>query len=321
MGDLGSGLFEKVSSDAGMNALLNLLDLQSLMLLCLLCGFIMRRYRVLPDESRSVLTRLIIYFVIPCSIISSFQKMELTDEIMKNMQRSFIIACIVQVLGIVLAVLMWNRKPERFRPVLKGGTVVSNAGTLGTPMIYSVLGAEAMIYSGIFQIVMRIVMWTAGVWFFTKSTDFKGSIRRAAVHPCVLSTVVGIVLMFTGIKLPAVFLDGMEQIGSASTMLCMVLIGTILAESDLKKLFSIVLLEYGFVRLLLIPGLVFAGCRLFSVNTLLTGVAVILICMPMPVLLPAMAAQNDGDYVFASQCVVFSTLFALVTTPLWCALI
>ena len=98
----------------------------------------------------------------------------------------------------------------------------------------------------------------------------------------------------------------------------MILIGTILAEVDSKTIFSKTVFAYTGVRLILIPLLTLIGCRLFHIDSLITGVSVLLAGMPAGSSTAILAAKYDGDYKFATKCVVVSTVLSLITIPIWC---
>ena len=72
------------------------------------------------------------------------------------------------------------------------------------------------------------------------------------------------------------------------------------------------------VRQLVLPALVFLGCRLLHIDPILTGVSVLLVGMPVGSTAPILAAKYGGDYVFAGKCVILSTVLSLFTVPLWC---
>ncbi|MNJ01594.1 hypothetical protein D3C73_1612760 [compost metagenome] len=71
----------------------------------------------------------------------------------------------------------------------------------------------------------------------------------------------------------------------------------------------------------MIPGLVYLGCRLAGVDQVITGVSVLLSGMPAGSTTAIMAAKYDGDYIFATKLVVFSTIMTLVSIPIWCLIL
>lgn len=106
--------------------------------------------------------------------------------------------------------------------------------------------------------------------------------------------------------------------GACTTPLSMLLIGTIFADLKLAGMVSIPVLRYTLIRLAVIPGISWLGCRLCGVDPLVTGVSVLLAAMPAGSTTAILANKYQGDVEFATKCVVFTTLMTLVTVPLWC---
>ena len=101
----------------------------------------------------------------------------------------------------------------------------------------------------------------------------------------------------------------------------MLFVGTVLAKADPKTMVTPVTCYYSFIRLVLIPALVWAGCSLFGAEPLVTGVSVVLAGMPAASVTAILASKYEGDETFATQCVVFTTILSMATIPLWCLIL
>lgn len=98
----------------------------------------------------------------------------------------------------------------------------------------------------------------------------------------------------------------------------MALVGTILAEVPLRTLSERDTIYYSFIRLFFIPFLVWLACHFAQVDNLVTGVSVVLSGMPAASVTAVLAAKYGKDEVFATKCVVLSTLLSMITVPVWC---
>jgi hypothetical protein len=101
----------------------------------------------------------------------------------------------------------------------------------------------------------------------------------------------------------------------------MILIGTILAGVPLKTLAGKTTCYYSFVRLVLVPLIVWTLCRVFSIDSMVTNVSVVLAGMPAASVTAILAAKYGADAEFATKCVVFSTLLSMITVPIWCMIL
>ena len=295
----------------------NLINLQGMLFLLAATGVLLRKLNILPESAKRVLTDLVIDVILPCNIINSFL-IEFNMEILKGFAVILLIAALIQVGCLIFANTLYNKEKEGRKKVLQYGTVCSNAGFMGNPIAEGIYGAEGLMYASIFLVPQRIVMWSAGVSYFTESPDRKTVFKKVATHPCIVAVYIGLFLMITQFSLPFFVSNTIKTVGNCTTAISMILIGTILAEVKPKSLLDRGIIKYTLIRLFFIPLLVFILCRMFPVPPLLSGVSVLLTGMPAGSTTAILAAKYEGDYIFATKCVVVTTLLSLFTIPLWC---
>jgi hypothetical protein len=56
-------------------------------------------------------------------------------------------------------------------------------------------------------------------------------------------------------------------------------------------------------------------------DSLVIGVCVVLSAMPAASVTAAMATKYEKDEIFATKCVVLSTILSMVTVPAWCMIL
>lgn len=294
----------------------SLIDLQLTIFLLMLAGYIMTKLKILPPESKKPLTDLVIDFILPCNIIVSF---------MIEMNRSILISCfsvlcasvVIQLICTFAGKYFYSVKDEGTLAVLRYGTICSNAGFIGNPVVEGLYGAQGLLYASIYLIPQRIVMWSAGVSCFTAARG-KDVIKKVITHPCIIAVFIGFILMFLPFPLPSGIVKTLKTASSCTTALSMIVIGHILAGINPKTIISRLNLYYCFIRLIVFPLLVLAGCRIFSLDALVTSVCVVLSGMPAGATTAILAAKYDGDEKFAVKIVFLSTILSLLTIPLLC---
>lgn len=197
------------------------------------------------------------------------------------------------------------------------GTICSNAGYLGNPVVEGIYGAEGLLYASVYLIPARLFLWSAGLMCFTQA-DKKTVLKNLAKHPCIIAVEIGFLLMLSQLSLPSLLEKSLRSVGGCTTVLSMFTIGSVIAGSDLRTVFSRDNWYYCFVRLILVPGLVLAAGMVLHVDALILGISVVLAGMPAGATTTLLAAKYDGDADFASKCTVLSTLLSMVTIPLFC---
>ena len=295
-----------------------ILSLQGILFLLMVIGIIVKRKGILTEEGRAVLTDLLIYVFLPAMITNSF-RVKFNYEILIKFIVIIVFAFAAQFISMFLAGILYKNQPEGRRKVLKYATVSSNAGFMGLAVVEGVYESAGLMYGSVCLIPQRIVMWSAGISCFTTSGSKKDIFKRVALHPCIIAVYIGLILMFFQINLP-IFLDKtLKSVGGCTTAVSMILIGSILGEiEDVKSVVSKTVLYYSFIRLILIPFIVFSLCRICGVNPLSTGIEVLISGMPAASTSAILAAKYNGDYIFAGKCIVCSTVLSIITIPLWC---
>ena len=294
-----------------------ILNLQCILFMLIAVGTIASKKGIIKPENKGVLTDLLIYIFLPANIISSFN-MKFTWEIFIKFLLVLLFACLTQLFCMILSRVMYNSVEERKRKVLQYATICSNAAFLGLPIVESIYGVEGVMYASIAMVPQRIVMWSAGISCFTKAETPMKVFKRVALHPCIIAVYIGILYMVSPIKFPTPIEYTIKNIGNCTLSVSMILIGTMLGEvDDIKSIFSWLLVKYTLIRLFLIPfgGLVI--CYLFGLDYMSTGVVVLLSGMPAGSTTAILASKFDGDYIFASKVIVFSTIISVISISLW----
>ena len=296
----------------------NMFNMQGMLFLLMIIGAVLTWKRIITADGQKLLTDLVMDVTLPASIIKSFQ-MELSRELLESCLEIFLVAIAIQVGTFLLSALLYRGiSDEKHRKVLQYATICSNAGVLGNPIAEGIFGSMGLLYASIYLIPQRTFMWSAGLTYFTRCPSKKELARKVLTHPCIIAVAFGMVLLVTGTTLPGFLGSTVNSIAGANTAVSMMLIGSFLVGVNVKSMFQKTFYYYSFVRLFLIPFLVFVPCRLLGLDSMVTGVSTILAAMPAASSTAILAAKYECDEVFASKCVVFTTVLSMVTIPVWC---
>lgn len=293
--------------------------LQMIIFILVAVGMLLRKINILDSTGRKYITSLLINVILPCNIVQSFM-LEMNEEILRSTLAVLVMAFSIQIFSWLFGKVAYTKVEERRRKVMQYGTMCSNGGFMGNPVVEGIFGAQGLMYASVYLIPLRLFMWSAGLSCFTKTT-WKETLRKLAVHPCIVAVWIGFFFMGTGLSLPAGASDALRYLSNCTLPISMLAIGTILAEVNLKTVIEKDVLWYCVIRLLFLPGLTLLACRLFDFNKLVTGVCVILACMPAGSTTAILADKYNGDAAFASKIVMMSTLLSMLTIPLFCWLI
>ena len=124
----------------------NLIDLQIEIFILMIIGYILRKINIISKENRKSLTDLVIYIILPANIIYSFM-IKMDETIIKSGFTILIVSIVIQLGCQVFGKYFFIKIHSRQRSVLQYGTICSNAGFMGSPLIQGQLGLHNGILS------------------------------------------------------------------------------------------------------------------------------------------------------------------------------
>lgn len=297
-----------------MESFFKMVDVQTVLFIYMVVGFYCRKSGIFNDVARDKLTDLVIKITLPCMIFESFN-MPFSLETLKQGGQAILIATVMAVVALLLGKVLYNRFPYEEKSILQYGTLVSNSGFAGLPVVSGAYGDEGLFLGSLFIIPTRILMWSAGISLFTKA-DAKQAVKKVMLNPGIIAVEVGLIRMILQIPLPHFVDSAVDNLGACTSPLAMALVGAILADVPLKTVFDPKSFYLVAVRQFLLPGICLVALRLLGMDPLTIGVSVVITGMPIGSTTAILAQKYGADAKFASKCVFISTLTSLVTVPI-----
>lgn len=292
----------------------SMLNVQLTLFAIMLVGVVVRKKNMIDGKTRKAMSDLLINVILPCSIITSFNQ-EFTMDTFKKSILVLVICFTIEFFSVFVSKILYKKVPRAQRIVLRYGTICSNAGFLGLTVIGAIYGQVGLFYGAIAIIPTRVFTWTVGVSLFTTASSKRDAFKKVVTHPCIIAVYIGFVYMFSGITLP-LFLDKtLNAVGGCTTGISMIVIGAIIAETDIKTVVSKLILYFSAVRLIFLPLVTLVVLKLLNIDNLIIAIAVLIAAMPAGSLTAILADKYDCDYEFASKCVFASTVLSMVTIP------
>lgn len=297
-----------------MDSFFKMVDVQTVLFIYMAVGFGCRKAGIFNDVARDKLTDFVVFVTLPCMIFESFN-MAFSLESLKQGALALLIAVGMSCVALLLGKVLYNRFPYEEKSILQYGTLVSNSGFAGLPVVSGAYGDEGLFLGSLFIIPTRILMWSAGISLFTRA-DAKQAVKKVLLNPGIIAVEVGLVRMLFQIPLPHFVDTAVDNLGGCTSPMAMALVGAILVDVPLKTVFNLKSFYLVAVRQFLLPGICLAALRLLHVDPLTIGVSVVITGMPIGSTTAILAQKYVADAKFASKCVFISTLTSLVTVPI-----
>ena len=299
----------------------NILQLQGTLFAMMLIGAWMKKRDIISTEGKRCLTELCVNVVIPCNIFKSCL-ITLDMEILRTCGVLLVSAFVMQCVCLLLNKFLFNRFQPQQKKVLQYCTIVPMSGFLGNPIAEGIYDSIGVLYTSIYLIPMRIVMWSVGTTYFVpdETVDQRKVLKNVATHPCLVAIYLGLFCMVTQFPLPGIVTETVRYVGNCNSALTMFIVGTILADVKLSTIVNKNSALFSIFRLLLLPLLAFGVGTALGLEHAALGVSVLMTGMPAGATAAIFAERYHSDAPFATRCVVASTLFSMLTLPMWCAI-
>ena len=303
-----------------------MIELQIRLLIFLAAGYILGKKKVISKDGASAINVLVMNLFLPCSIFHAFET-ALTREIIESTFSILILAILLQIAAIFLSRVLWKIvKDPTERINLEYGTVSNNAGTLGLVVGQAAFGQEGALFTSIYAIPLRIVMWSYGLMMYSRAENvkWKDVLKKTAVNPCMIAIFAGIIMMTAqsfGFLLPDWLDTVIASFAGCNTVLIMVVIGVILSSVPLSDLLSSRLILYTLFRLILLPAACCGLLALFHVPSMPLMICTLETAMPAPVTMAMLSQKYKQNEQFASRMIFLSTVVSMFTLPLWTILL
>lgn len=297
-------------------------SLQLTLFAMMLVGALLKKRGILDENGKRCLTDLCVNVVIPCNIFKSCL-IQLSGDVLRACGLLLVSAVILQAVCLLLNRVIFNRYPDQRKKVLQYCTIVPMSGFLGNPVAEGIYDQLGVLYTSIFLIPMRVVMWSVGTTYFIAGAHMerKKVLKNVLTHPCLVAVYLGLICMVTQVQLPGVVTSTVQYIGSCNSALTMFIAGCILADVPLKTVVNRDTVAFSVLRLALLPLAALGLGTLLGLERTALGVSVLMTGMPAGATAAIFAAKYGSDAPFATRCVVFTTLLSMVTLPIWASIV
>lgn len=286
-------------------------------------GFFLNKKDIIDDHTSKKISSLIVNVTAPLLVINAMtQKSNLKPaDILLVLGISNVLYLLVILSTFFIPKLMGVKKEDM--GIYKFMLVFANVVFMGFPVISVFFGESALVYAAIFNLPFSLYAYTLGIYFVSSSGDSSSAFNwKKMINAGVLSVFIGLIFLFSGIKIPSFIGDTMNMIGGLTTPLSMLIIGASLAHVKMKALFTnIKLYIYCIIKLLIFPIIVFFGLSAMGISGDLLGVSVVLSGMPAAANTVMMSKEYGGNDILAAEGVFISTMISAITIPILAVLL
>ncbi len=282
------------------------------MFLMVAVGFIMFKFGMLTEKGIKEMSTLLLRVVTPMILISSFQR-EFDKGLMISWLVMFLASAFIYLFSIMLAEVIYRKKGKNFAEN-RISLVLPNNGFFAFPLLQALVGEFGIFYGSANVILFNILLWTYGSYQMQPKGSLK--LKNILSNPGLIAVVFGLILFCSPVKLPYPVYNAVSAIGSMNTPLAMILLGGMLAQTDLKKeLSKISFYKLSFFKLILVPVAMMLVFAFIPIENDLRLVAIVCSATPTATAVGMIAQIYDRDYRYATTATVVTTIISGITLP------
>lgn len=287
-------------------------------------GFVLRRMKLLPENTASVLSSLEIHFIIPGMVLNSFIHhctVESIRSFYKPMLLSFGLQFVLILLSRPLSKLFV--KEGYYRNLYRYQLIYISWGFMGYALIQSLFGTEMLYYFILFVLPMNVGCYVYGVPLLTPKTEGASALKNL-LNPSLIATLAGAALGLLGFAefMPKFLVDAMSACSNMFSPLAMLLTGFTIGGFELKEM----LLDKKawllcLIRMILIPPLLLLIAYLAGADAQIMTFVLLMHAMPMGLFTVIYPPRYGMDAKPGTSVVLVSYLLCIVTIPLFYSLL
>ena len=286
--------------------------------LMILMGYILVKSGLLKSTDSKTISIIVLYLVIPCTIINSFQ-VDYTVETRNGLILAVIAAIFIHIIFFALTKLLG--KIFKFNSIEKASIIYSNAGNLIIPIVAGILGDKWVLYCCGFMSVQLVFLWTHCKMMISEE---KGAdLRKIIINVNTIAILIGLILFITGIKLPGITKDTVAAVSKLIAPLSMIVAGMLMAGVKLRTIFTTKRIYLvALMRMIIYPAVVLVFLKLTNLTSYVPDGYTILLISFLATMTPSastvtqMAQVYDNDADYANMINVFTVLVCIATMPL-----
>ncbi len=287
----------------------------------ILIGYILSRWKFVPNNAQTVLSKLENCVFIPALVLDTFvnnftvEKMTTASQLLLQ---SVLLAAVAIGLALVCARLCSKDRYEQ--KIYTYGLCFSNFGFMGNAVV-SALFPDIFVEYLIFTLPLwlLIYLWGVPTLLIGDSSGKQGLAQRMKnfINPMFICTILGALIGILNIPMPAFVRTTISSAGSCMSPVAMLLTGMTIAQFDIKEVLRSkgVYLVTG-LRLLVFPLLFLGVMLVVPMSKTFATCAICSLAMPLGLNTIIVPSALGKDTRVASGMALVSHVLACVTIPL-----
>ena len=278
-------------------------------------GFLAHRLGYFNSETDQRLSKVVLNITMPAMIVAAVITGDTLPELAEVLA-VLKVAAVFYLLEMVFALAaprLLGGTPGQ-KGVWRFGLVFGNIAFIGYPVATALFGPGALFYAVILAMPFNLLSFTLGPLMLVGAKRFQW---KQLITPCTTAAVLGLFFALTRLRPPALVGECLAFVGNVTVPLSLLVVGSLLAGLPMGQVFkSPRLWCLSALRLLVLPGVLYIILRALGTESLLLGITVIEMAMPVAINGSMLCLEYGGDKECMAQATLLTTAASIITIPL-----
>ncbi len=281
-------------------------------------GAALRRLNLLGDDGWAALERLTYFVLFPPMMFMSIVEGSFAGADALALGQALAATVVTMAALMLLLRPVLAREGPQFSSVFQAGIRWNGYVALG--VIAGLHGEQGV---GLAAVGFAVLVPINNVFSVVVLSRYAGSkpagvgriIRSVAANPLIISTLLAILLVQSGLRLNEPVAQTLNLLGDATISLGLICVGAALNPGAMRSS-ALPLAAGSLLRLAVMPAIAFGMCNAIGMSRLALEIAMICVAAPVATSSYILARQLGGDSRLMASIVTLTTLASLVTIPL-----
>ncbi|MGL5355673.1 MAG: AEC family transporter [Cetobacterium sp.] len=318
----------------------NIIGVMSSSIFIMVLGFYLGKSGKLKSSFSGPLSEIILSISIPALSFNAFMK-DFDKDIFTNGLNILIWSFLIHIFLIAISQFFYKNLDSDKVLTLKMMSIFAGVTVYGIPIVEAIYGDSGIIYSSIFSIPYRILLYSYGFIKMSGTKIDKNNVKSMFLNPVILATFLGLSIWIFQSYLPHVNVDSTSYaflridktafwlykpfsfLARLCSPLAWLAAGLKLSEQSIKdSLKNSIAFQFSLIKTIVIPILILIMVQTFNSFNILPiskeslGVIIVLSGTPTASVIIAYSLKYKKEPLIASSCSFLSTIFSLITIPI-----
>ena len=299
--------------------MLDIISQMAALFILILVGFAAAKIKIIDGRFSQQLSVFVINISSPCLILSSVMGDITPDK-----------SLILPVLGIgvvtytffVAASVLLSRalsKDKNMQGIYGFMLTFGNVGFIGYPIVASIFGKYAIFYASLLNIPFTLLAFSLGRKMIQGNDGGGLSLDwKVLISPAMIACYLSVLIVTLDIHcIPRIIVTPLTLLGNITVPAALLIIGTSMAQMNLRQLFSGKLIWLvSVLRLLILPIVIYLITKAIGFSGDILGINTVLAAMPVGTYGAMFCLQYGKDETVMVQGILISTLLSVVSIPI-----